>query len=126
MSRPRARTARTAGNVQRAGGLAGLILGLASSGVAALLITLMGAVILPPLMGPMQAAGAALPWLTRAFAGGYLLVWLGPLLVVLAWRFGGPLRGVVATLIGLAPMLLGGAFAVLAMYLAVFAQAAAI
>lgn len=107
-------------------GLGMLLLGLAFSGTAALLITVMGAVILPRLLGPMQAEGMTLPWLTRAFASGYLLVWLGPLAVLLGWRFGQRLRQWLAVVIGLVSMLLAGAIAVVAMYLAVFAQAGAI
>lgn len=122
MNRPRTRSARAA---PRRAGIAGLLLGLACSGLAALLITVMGASILPRLLAPIQEAGAAVPWLTRTFATGYGLVWLGPVLVVLVWRLGGALGNVMATLAGVATMLVGGAVTVLAMYLAVFAQTAA-
>lgn len=110
----------------RAAGLGMLVLGLACSGTAALLITVMGAAILPRLLGPMQAQGMALPWLTEAFASAYPLVWLCPLAVLAGWWFGQGLRHWLAAVIGIGAMLLCGGIAVVAMYMAVFAQVGAI
>ena len=104
-------------------GLGMLLLGLAFSGITAVLITVMGAVILPRLLGAMQQGDSALPGLTGAFASGYPLVWLCPVAVLLGWRFGQGLRQWLAVVIGMASMLLAGGIAVVAMYMAVFAQA---
>lgn len=110
----------------RALGVGALVLGLATSGVTAVLITLMGAVILPPLLAPLQAQGMPPPSLTGAFAAAYPVVWLGPLVVLLVWRFGGVHGRWLAGLVGLASMLVAGSIAVVAMYMALFAQASSI
>jgi hypothetical protein len=110
----------------RAVGVGALVVGLATSAVAALLTTLMGAVILPPLLAPLQAQGMPPPSLTGAFAAAYPLAWLGPLAVLLVWRFGGVHGRWLAGLVGMASMLVVGGIAVVAMYLALFAQASAI
>lgn len=111
----------------RAGsGVGMLMLGLAFSGITAVLITVMGAAILPRLLGPMQEQGMALPWLTQAFASIYLLVWLAPLAVLAGWLLGQGVRHWLAAVIGIASMLLAGSIAVVAMYMAVFAQAGAL
>jgi len=110
----------------RAVGVGALVVGLATSGVTALLTTLMGAVILPRLLAPLQAQGMPPPSLTSTFAAGYPLAWLGPLAVLLVWRFGGVHGRWLAGLVGLAAMLVAGSIAVVAMYMALFAQASAI
>jgi len=116
----------TTSTAYRAVGVGALVVGLATSGVTALLTTLMGAVILPRLLAPLQAQGMAPPSFTTAFAAGYPVAWLGPLVVLLVWRFGGMHGRWLAGVVGLASMLVAGSIAVVAMYLAVFAQASAI
>ena len=110
----------------RAVGVGALVVGLATGGVTALLTTLMGAVILPRLLAPLQAQGMPPPSFTSAFAAGYPVAWLGPLLVLLVWRFGGVHGRWLAGVVGLASMLVVGSIAVVAMYMALFAQASAI
>ncbi|MCF7751494.1 hypothetical protein KQ945_12090 [Bacillus subtilis subsp. subtilis] len=107
-------------------GLGALVLGLLCSGITAVLVTVMGAVLLPRLLLPLQEQGMAPPALSSAFASSYALVWLGPALVVLVAVFGRRLRYWLAGVLGVAAMLLWGSFAVMAMYLALFSQAAAI
>lgn len=111
------------------GGIAGvgaLVLGLACSAVTAILVTAMGAALLPHLLAPLQQAGMAPPAVSAAFASSYRWVWLGPLLVLAVAVFGRGLRYWLAGLLGLATMLAWGSFAVVAMYLALFVQAAAV
>lgn len=110
----------------RAVGVGAGVVGLATSGLTALLATLMGAVILPRLLAPLQALGMPPPSLTSAFAAGYPLAWLGPVGVLLVWRFGGVHGHWLAGVVGLASMLVAGSIAVVAMYLALFAQASTI
>ncbi len=107
-------------------GLGALVLGLVCSGVAAVLVTAMGAALLPRLLAPLLEAGMAPPALSAAFASTYPWVWSGPVLVVLVAVFGRGLRYWMAGVVGVASMLLWGSFAVVAMYLSLFSQAAAI
>ncbi|WP_137189811.1 hypothetical protein [Stenotrophomonas rhizophila] len=111
------------------GGIAGvgaLVVGLACSGITAVLATAMGAALLPRLLAPLLEAGMAPPALSAAFVSTYPWVWTGPVLVVLVAVFGGRLRYWLAGVVGMVSMLLWGSFAVLAMYLSLFVQAAAV
>ncbi len=107
-------------------GLGALVLGLVCSGVTAVLVTAMGAALLPRLLAPLLEAGMAPPALSAAFASTYPWVWAGPVLVVLVAVFGRGLRYWMAGVVGVASMLLWGSFAVVAMYLSLFVQAAAV
>jgi hypothetical protein len=111
------------------GGIAGvgaLVIGLACSGITAVLVTAMGAALLPRLLAPLLEAGMAPSALSAAFVSTYPWVWTGPVLVVLVAVFGGGLRYWLAGVVGMVSMLLWGSFAVLAMYLSLFVQAAAV
>ncbi len=111
------------------GGIAGvgaLVIGLACSGITAVLVTAMGAALLPRLLAPLLQAGMEPPALSAAFVSSYPWVWAGPVLVVLVAVFGGGLRYWLAGVVGMVSMLLWGSFAVLAMYLSLFVQAAAV
>jgi hypothetical protein len=107
-------------------GLGALVLGLVCSGVTAVLVTAMGAALLPRLLAPLLEAGMAPPALSAAFASAYPWVWSGPVLVVMVAGFGRGLRFWMAGVVGVASMLLWGSFAVVAMYLSLFVQAAAV
>jgi hypothetical protein len=102
------------------------VLGLVCSGVTAVLVTAMGAALLPRLLAPLLEAGMALPALSAAFASAYPWVWSGPVLVVMVAVFGRGLRFWMAGVVGVASMLLWGSFAVVAVYLSLFVQAAAV
>lgn len=111
------------------GGIAGvgaLVVGLACSGITAVLVTAMGVALLPRLLAPLLQAGMEPPALSAAFVSSYPWVWAGPVLVVLVAVFGGGLRYWLAGVVGMVSMLLWGSFAVLAMYLSLFVQAAAV
>lgn len=111
------------------GGIAGvgaLVIGLACSGITAVLVTAMGAVLLPRLLAPLLEAGMAPPALSAAFASAYPWVWAGPVLVALVAVYGRRLRYWLAGVVGMVSMLLWGSFAVLAMYVSLFVQAAAV
>lgn len=111
------------------GGIAGvgaLVIGLACSGITAVLVTAMGVALLPRLLAPLLQAGMEPPALSAAFVSSYPWVWAGPVLVVLVAVFGGGLRYWLAGVVGMVSMLLWGSFAVLAMYLSLFVQAAAV
>lgn len=114
------------GATRGAVGLGALVLGLVCSGVTAVLVTAMGAALLPRLLAPLLGAGMAPPALSAAFASAYPWVWAGPVLVVLVAVFGRGLRYWMAGVVGVASMLLWGSFAVVAMYLSLFVQAAAV
>lgn len=111
------------------GGIAGvgaLVIGLACSGITAVLVTAMGVALLPRLLAPLLQAGMEPPALSAAFVSSYPWVWAGPVLVVLVAVLGGGLRYWLAGVVGMVSMLLWGSFAVLAMYLSLFVQAAAV
>ena len=74
----------------------------------------------------LREAGLAPPALSAAYVSTYPWVWTGPVLVVLVAVFGGRLRYWLAGVVGMVSMLLWGSFAVLAMYLSLFVQAAAV
>lgn len=107
-------------------GVGALVIGLACSGITAVLVTAMGVALLPRLLAPLLQAGMEPPALSAAFVSSYPWVWAGPVLMVLVAVFGGGLRYWLAGVVGMVSMLLWGSFAVLAMYLSLFVQAAAV
>ena len=103
--------------MHRGAGIAGLLIGLVCSGVAAVGCTALGRFAIPQFVASFAEAGQPLPIITQVFAGSYGLAWLAPPLVVAAWLAGRPR---LSALIGSIALMLAAPVALFATYLPLF------
>lgn len=103
--------------VRKISGWGWLLIGLLSSGTAAVGCTALGRFALPQFVSQFAEAGQPLPLITQLFASSYGLAWLGPALVVAAWLAG---RARLSALIGSVAVMLATPLAMFAAYLPLF------
>ncbi|QDH71472.1 hypothetical protein [Marilutibacter alkalisoli] len=105
-------------------GIAVLLVSLCLAGITALILT----VVVPNFRDVLASFGAELPWLSRAVMDGYLVAWLLPACVAVAWfRWPNPRqRRIAALVIGLISLLVVLPMCLLALYLPIFSLATAL
>ncbi|AWH29632.1 hypothetical protein C1931_12325 [Stenotrophomonas sp. YAU14A_MKIMI4_1] len=103
--------------VQKISAWGWLLIGLLSSGTAAVGCTALGRFAIPQFVERFAEAGQPLPLITQLFANNYGLAWLGPALVVAAWLAG---RARLSALIGSVAVMLATPLALFAAYLPLF------
>jgi len=109
-------------------GMGWLHAGLVCGFIAATMTTIFGVFVIPEFSKVFANFGADLPLLTRLVVNYYLLIWVVPLAVFLAWRFRPCTRrrNILAGMIGIGSSVAAVPIIVVAMYLPIFRLAGAV